>query len=191
MQQSWYDQNHAHAGWITVLLKPVNWNINEENLTRDMVSSTLLERKGWQKKDHFWILTCNLSWTSIFLFNFYPSSLVPYEEGNPIKESQGADFLWGCIPSTQPSVLYWNKANKEHKPRIWVARRLHIFNPKNIVSFKEEVEDDYKNRANVVLMVVREGDHMDRRILRKKTNDKTTIKFAVKDLKINMAGTLQ
>jgi len=44
---------------------------------------------------------------------------------------------------------------------------LHIFNPKNIISFKE-VEDDYENRANVVLMVVREGDHMDRRILRKK-----------------------
>lgn len=29
--------------------------------------------KDDKKKDHFWILTCNLSWTSIFLFNFYPS----------------------------------------------------------------------------------------------------------------------
>lgn len=38
---------------------------------------------------------------------------------------------------------------------------------KKFISFKEEVEDDYENRADVVLMVVRERDHGSENIKKK------------------------
>lgn len=87
--------------------------------------------KDDKKKDHFWILTCNLSWTSIFLFNFYPSlwyhkreiqkqqdkresrsrlSLRLHSFNSTLfcigtkqtrNRSQGSELLGGCISLTQ------------------------------------------------------------------------------------------